>query len=185
MFHALMDSLFPSHQYGQQTTIGTVEHLKNPSLTEIRKYFDKYYVPNNMAICLSGDFDFDETIKLIDKYWGGLEKESPSFEAINEQPITSPVVKDVYGPEAERLYLGFRLNGAKSEDSKLLSMVDMILSNTTAGLIDLNLNQTQKIIGGGCFPYILSDYSVHGFMALQNRVKLLKKSKELFIISNR
>ena len=53
MFHSLMDGLFPIHQYGQQTTIGTVEHLKNPSLTEIRKYFDKYYVPNNMAICLS------------------------------------------------------------------------------------------------------------------------------------
>ena len=57
MFEALLDGLFPTHQYGQQTTIGTVEHLKNPSLTEIRKYFNKYYVPNNMAICLSGDFD--------------------------------------------------------------------------------------------------------------------------------
>ena len=182
MFHALMDGLFPVHQYGQQTTIGTVEHLKNPSLTEIRKYFDKYYVPNNMAICLSGDFDFDETIKLIDKYWGGFErKESPSFEAINEQPITSPVVKDVYGPEAERLYLGFRLKGAKSEDSKLLSMVDMILSNTTAGLIDLNLNQTQKIIGGGCFPYILSDYSVHGFYGSPKQGQTLEEVKELLL----
>ena len=46
MFQALMDGLFPTHQYGQQTTIGTIEHLKNPSLTEIRKYFNKYYVPN-------------------------------------------------------------------------------------------------------------------------------------------
>ena len=182
MFHSLMDGLFPIHQYGQQTTIGTVEHLKNPSLTEIRKYFDKYYVPNNMAICLSGDFDFDETIKLIDKYWGGFErKESPSFEAINEQPITSPVIKDVYGPEAERLYLGFRLNGAKSEDSKLLSMVDMILSNTTAGLIDLNLNQTQKIIGGGCFPYILTDYSVHGFYGSPKQSQTLEEVKELLL----
>ena len=135
-----------------------------------------------MAICLSGDFDFDETIKLIDKYWGGFErKESPSFEAINEQPITSPVVKDVYGPEAERLYLGFRLKGAKSEDSKLLSMVDMILSNTTAGLIDLNLNQTQKIIGGGCFPYILTDYSVHGFYGSPKQGQTLEEVKELLL----
>ena len=74
MFQALMDGLFPTHQYGQQTTIGTIEHLKNPSLTEIRKYFNKYYVPNNMAICLSGDFDYDETIKLVDKYWGSFER---------------------------------------------------------------------------------------------------------------
>ena len=72
LFQSLMDGLFPNHQYGQQTTIGTIEHLKNPSLTEIRKYFNKYYVPNNMAICLSGDFDYDNTIALINKYWGGF-----------------------------------------------------------------------------------------------------------------
>ena len=68
LFESLFDGLFPKHQYGQQTTIGTIEHLKNPSLTEIRKYFNKYYVPNNMALCLSGDFDYDETIRLIEKY---------------------------------------------------------------------------------------------------------------------
>ena len=88
MFEALMDNLFPTHQYGQQTTIGTIPHLKNPSLTEIRKYFNKYYVPNNMAICLSGDFDYDETIRLINKYWGSFErKEDPTFEVIKEKPI--------------------------------------------------------------------------------------------------
>ena len=56
MFEALMSGLFPNHQYGTQTTIGTINHLKNPSLKEIRKYYNKYYVPNNMAICMSGDF---------------------------------------------------------------------------------------------------------------------------------
>ena len=40
MFEGLMSSLFPNHQYGTQTTIGTINHLKNPSLKEIRKYAD-------------------------------------------------------------------------------------------------------------------------------------------------
>ena len=70
MFEGLMSGLFPNHQYGTQTTIGTINHLKNPSLKEIRKYFNKYYVPNNMAICMSGDFDYDEVINLIDNYFG-------------------------------------------------------------------------------------------------------------------
>ncbi len=182
MFQALMDGLFPTHQYGQQTTIGTIEHLKNPSLTEIRKYFNKYYVPNNMAICLSGDFDYDETIKLVDKYWGSFERmEDPEFTVIKEFPIASPVYKDVYGPEAERLYVGFRLNGAKSKDAKILSMVDMILSNTTAGLIDINLNQTQEIIGGGCFPYVLKDYSIHGFYGSPRKGQTLEEVKDLLL----
>jgi predicted Zn-dependent peptidase len=182
MFEALMDNLFPKHQYGQQTTIGTISHLKNPSLTEIRKYFNKYYVPNNMAICLSGDFDYDETINLIDKYWGSFEKkEDPAFEVIQEAPITEPVYAEVYGPEAERLYIGFRFDGANSEDAKMLTMVDMVLSNSAAGLIDLNLNQAQELIGGGCFPYVLEDYSMHGFYGSPKQEQTLEEVKDLLL----
>jgi len=182
MFEALFDGLFPAHQYGQQTTIGTIEHLKNPSLTEIRKYFNKYYVPNNMAICLSGDFDYDETIELINKYWGGFErKEDPTFEVIKESPIAEPVYKEVYGPEAERLYLGFRFDGANTEDAKMLTMMDMVLSNSSAGLIDLNLNQAQELIGGGCFPYVLEDYSMHGFYGSPKQGQTLEEVKDLLL----
>ncbi len=182
LFQALFDGLFPNHQYGQQTTIGTIEHLKNPSLTEIRKYFNKYYVPNNMAICLSGDIDYDETIRLINKYWGGFErKEAITFNVIKEDPIKEPVIKEVYGPEAERLYIGFRFDGANTKDAAMLTMVDMVLSNSSAGLIDLNLNQKQELIGGGSFPYVLKDYSMHGFYGSPKQGQSLEEVKELLL----
>ncbi len=182
MYEALLDGLFPNHQYGQQTTIGTIPHLKNPSLTEIRKYFDKYYIPNNMAICLSGDFDYDETIRLIEKYWGEFEiKDQPTFEVRKESPITEVVEKEVWGPEAERLYMGFRFNGANTEDSRMLTMTDMVLSNSSAGLIDLNLNQSQELIGGGCFPMIMKDYSLHGFYGSPKPGQTLEEVKDLLL----
>jgi predicted Zn-dependent peptidase len=46
---------FSKHTYGTQTTIGTIEHLKNPSLKALRAYYNAKYVPNNMCISLSGD----------------------------------------------------------------------------------------------------------------------------------
>lgn len=52
-YTALLKKLFPTHPYGTQTTIGLQEHLKNPSITNIKKYFAKYYVPNNVAICMA------------------------------------------------------------------------------------------------------------------------------------
>src|SRR5690606_15283238 len=61
--YALMDLLFPKHPYGQQSTIGISEHLKNPSMVAIHNYFETYYVPNNMAVILVGDLDFEETIQ--------------------------------------------------------------------------------------------------------------------------
>ena len=182
MFEALLDGLFPIHQYGQQTTIGTIDHLKNPSLIEIRKYFNKYYIPNNMAICLSGDFDYDETIELVEKYWGGFEsKETPIFEVRQESPITEVIETEVWGPEAERLYMGFRFDGANTRDVELLTMMDMVLSNTAAGLIDLNLNQSQEIIGGGCFPMVMKDYSIHGFYGSPKPGQTLLEVKDLLL----
>ncbi len=182
MFEALLDGLFPIHQYGQQTTIGSIDHLKNPSLIEIRKYFNKYYIPNNMAICLSGDFDYDETIELVEKYWGGFEsKETPSFEVRQESPIIEVIETEVWGPEAERLYMGFRFDGANTRDVELLTMMDMVLSNTAAGLIDLNLNQSQEIIGGGCFPMVMKDYSIHGFYGSPKPGQTLLEVKDLLL----
>lgn len=182
LFESLFDGLFPNHQYGQQTTIGTVEHLKNPSLTEIRKYFNKYYVPNNMAICMSGDFNYDVTINLINKYWGGFHrKEDPDFQVIKEDVIKEPVIKEVLGPEAESLYIGFRFEGANSKDAIMLTMVDMVLSNSTAGLIDLNLNQAQELLGGGCFPFVLKDYSFHALYGSPKQGQSLEEVKDLLL----
>lgn len=163
MLFELFDALFPTHNYGQQTTIGTIEHLKNPSITRIKEYFENFYVPNNMAVCLAGDFDPDKTIALIDQYFGKWE----ASEAIErktfapEKPITEPIVREVVGPDAESLYMGFRFPGKKHPDVKKLIMLDMILSNSTAGLIDLNLNQQQKVLQAYSTFYDLNDYSVH------------------------
>ena len=89
VFEKLFAELFKKHNYGLQTTIGTIEDLKNPSLLEIKKYFNKYYVPNNMGIIMSGDFDPDAMIKKVDATFAYM-KDTP-FEKYTfqpEQPIT-------------------------------------------------------------------------------------------------
>nr|GFD42913.1 hypothetical protein [Tanacetum cinerariifolium] len=126
---ALGASLFPTHPYGTQSTIGTIEHLQNPSITEIKKYFTQYYVPNNVALCLSGDLDYDQTIRLIDKYFGDWQrKDVPVTKAPVEQPITAPILKEVVGPAAENVMIGFRLPGKATRDGLRLKMMDKILT---------------------------------------------------------
>ena len=159
-WEALFEGLFPNNTYGSQTTIGTIEHLKNPSLTEIKKYFNTYYVPNNMAICLSGDFDPDATIKLIDKKFSSWKsKPVPVYQPYIENPIATPVVKEVFGPDADNVMLGYRFSGANTKDADLLMLLSKILSNGKAGLIDLNLNQKQKVLQAGAFDMEFKDYS--------------------------
>ena len=182
MFEALLEGMFQKHTYGTQTTIGTIEHLKNPSIMEIGKFYTKNYVPNNMAICMSGDFDPDSVITWINDKFGSYErKEDPVFTPGVEEPITEPIIKDVYGPDAERLYLGYRFPGVKSRDAQTMRIVDMILSNSQAGLIDLNLNQEQEVLQASCFPYVLTDYSVHILYGTPKQGQTLDEVKSLLI----
>ena len=161
-FEALNAALYPTHPYGTQTTIGTIEHLQNPSITEIKKYFGQYYVPNNVALCLSGDLDFDQTIRVIDKYFGAMpSKPVPVFNAPVEASIVAPITKEVIGPQSENVMLGFRLPGKASKDAVRLRMLDKILTNGQAGLIDLNLNQRQQVLQAASFTDLNDDYSTH------------------------
>ena len=161
-FEALNAALYPTHPYGTQTTIGTIEHLQNPSITEIKKYFGQYYGPNNVALCLSGDLDYDATIRVIDRYFGALpSRPVPAFVSPVEKPLTAPVVREVVGPQAENVMLGFRLPGKATRDALRLRMLDKILANGQAGLIDLDLNQRQRVLQAASFTDLNDDYSTH------------------------
>ena len=130
MFYALYENLFREHNYGKQTTIGTVEHLRNPSLEKIRNYYNAYYVPNNMAIIMSGDFDPDKLIGEIgSKFSYMVSKGVPKYSYLQEVAESTPRTIDVYGPDAEYVYIGYRLPGAGTREAVLLNLTDLLLSN--------------------------------------------------------
>ncbi len=182
VYEALFAGLFQKHTYGTQTTIGSVEQLQNPSIQKIIDYYKEKYVPNNMAICLSGDLDFDKTIKLIDEKFGGQEKKTvPEFIPPVEDPITSPVVKEVYGPSQESVIFGYRTGGADTKETDIITIIENILSNGSAGLIDLNLNQNQKVIEAYTSKDINKDYSVIYFGGKPREGQSLDDVKELLM----
>lgn len=158
--YALMEALFPTHPNGQQTTLGKAEHLKNPSMKEIHKYFDEYYVPNNYAMVLVGDLDFEKTIKLVDDYFGEFKyKELPKKMPIVEKPITEIIKKTVKSPTIPRVQLAWRTNSYGTKEAMLADIVANILSNKgEAGLFDLNINQTQKALYAQAFSVGFKNY---------------------------
>jgi len=182
VFETLFLGLFPTNTYGTQTTIGTVEHLKNPSITSLKKYFAERYVPNNMAILMSGDFNPDEVIRTIDASFGQLPSKpiQPYVPAL-EKPIAAPIIKEVIGPDAESVTIGYRMGGANTKDADLVTISNMILSNKTAGLMDLNLNQAQKVLKADAFSYILKDYSINIFSGKAKEGQSLEEVKDLIL----
>ncbi len=161
IFETLLSEIFKNHAYGTQTTIGTVEHLKNPSLVKIMEYFNQYYVPNNMAVILCGDFDPDEAVAKVDKAFSYMKpKPVKPYTFQPEQPIQKPIVKTITGPSEESIYIAFRIPGVNHKDMLTIQLIDMILSNSSVGIIDLELNKKQKVLSAGSSVYEMKDYGM-------------------------
>lgn len=180
---ALLSKVFPQHPYGTQTTIGTQEHLKNPSQVNIRNYYNKYYVPNNIAICMAGDLDPEATISLIDKYFGawkaGNDCKAPVFPQM--EPLKEPQDTTVLGQEIESIALGWRMKGAADLQNDTIAMIDMLLSNGDVGLIDLDLNQKMKVLGAGSGVWDLKDYSMFIMQGTPNEGQTLDEVRALLL----
>ncbi len=149
--------LFKNHTYGTQTTIGTIEHLKNPSLTAIRKYFETYYVPNNMIVVLAGDFNPEDAIRSIDKHLGSLVyKPVPVYHFEPEKPLNENIEKTIYGPMEEFTGLFYRLPSASTGDTRMMKLLTSVVNR----LLTLNLNQKQRVLQTEAGLDGLCDYSV-------------------------
>lgn len=178
----MMAALFPHHPYGRDV-IGLPEHLKNPSLVNIYDFAKTWYRPNNMAIAIAGDMEPEKAIVLIDKYFGGMEPnpDLPELNQPKEDPITDPIEKEVVGPESESMSLAFRFAGENTTDEKYVTLIDMLLSNSQAGLIDIDLNQKQKVLGAGSYAYFLRDYGIHEFYGRPRQDQSLEDVKNLIL----
>ncbi len=175
--------LFKNHPYGQQRTLGSVEHLKNPSIKAIEEYFNTYYVPENMAICISGDIDTKETIRLIDREFSSWKPGEKDVETLKwtEKPLSGrEFVKMKYQGE-EQVLLAFRTVHRKHEDWAALRLLDMVLDNSVAGLINLNLVESQDVRAAGSFPSNLNDYGAQYLHGIPKEGQTLQEVEELLL----
>ncbi len=180
---AMMKSLWPNHPYGTQTTIGTQEHLKNPSITNIKNYFNKWYRPNNVAICMAGDLDPEKTIAIIDRYFGGWKPgddvRQPVFPPLT--PLTQPRDTSIIGQEAEQVWMGWRAEKANELQADTLELMEDVLSNGRAGLFDLDLNQTMKVQRAGGGSALLRDHGAFFLIGQPKEGQSLEEVRSLMM----
>ncbi|BDS10410.1 M16 family metallopeptidase [Aureispira anguillae] len=180
---ALLEGLYPQHPYGQQTTIGKGEHLKKPSMEKIHEYFKTYYVPNNMAIILAGDFDPDEVVPMVEKHFGSYQRKSvPQWVNPKQPEIKVPVEQEVFSKESPTITMAWRLEGAGSKDALVAELMDLIVANGSAGLIDLNLVKKQRT-GAQTYSYFNEayDYSFYCMAGQPKTGQSLEQVKKLLL----
>jgi predicted Zn-dependent peptidase len=162
----LRAALFPDHPYGTQTPIGTIEHLKNPSIRAIRRYYESYYVPNNMVVIVAGDVRPQEVVQWVERYFGAYQpKPVPPFpyQKGAPSPLKKPVRVEAVGPDAPYVEIAFRIPPAGTREALMARIADQILSNSVAGLLDEMLVQTRKVKSANSYVVLYPD---HGMQVL-------------------
>ena len=147
MLEEFQKKLYKVHPYGQQTQLGTTEHLKNPSLTRMKEFFDAWYVPGNMALILVGDFSAEEVKPLIASSFGEWEARTvPEHAVWNEKPIEGRELIEVKMSPIKMELLGFKTIPSSHPDKVVLDVCNYLISNEgQTGLIDKLVLDNQLI----------------------------------------
>lgn len=179
----LSRALYPTHPYGTQTVLGEQEHLKNPSLVNIRNYFNTWYVPNNIAICVSGDFDPDNMMDIITKYFGDWAPSAnlPKYNWPEQPVVEAPIEKEVFGQEAENVALAWRVPGMSSHEAEMMQVVGSLLYNGSAGLLDLDLNQSQKVLAAQGMYDDMADGGIYLILGMPLPGQKLEEVRDLLL----
>ncbi len=138
LFETFMREAFPTHPYGTQTVIGEVEHLKRPSLTAMRAYFDTFYVPNNMALVLSGDIDSDTLLPIIEQEFGAWKRGSdPTPRTGKVEPFDGRKQLDVRMTPVRAGAFGFRTVPPNHPDYAALTVIrELLYNDQRSGFLD-------------------------------------------------
>ena len=167
LFVTYLENFFKEHPYGQQTVLGSVDHLKNPSLTKMQEYYDTYYVANNMALLISGDFSINETLPLIKEKFGKWKSgEIPLPIEITEAPFNGREKISRRMTPIKIGIMGFRTVPAGHKDERALSLCNQLLTNESkTGLID-QLEVERKLMSAGAFNMDFVDLGANNFYFL-------------------
>ncbi|MBI3288608.1 MAG: insulinase family protein [Elusimicrobia bacterium] len=174
--------LYKAHPYGQQPTLGTIEHLKNPSLAKMYAFYERWYVPNNMALVLSGDFDRAKTLELIRRHFGSWTPRPlpplPNWELPKPKGVEKYEVK--YEAE-QKVEIAWLTAPRSHADVDALEIMDMIMDNSAAGLLNLRLNQAQKVKASGSYPALRNDAGSWYAWATTKKGQTLEEAEALLM----
>jgi predicted Zn-dependent peptidase len=149
----LMERFFYPHPYAYPV-IGGTEHLKNPRLSEMKKFFDTYYVASNMGLILSGDFDTETTLPILESAFARIRNsEIPTKEIAEIPPLNGEERYQIRFPIPLVKIAGYAFRGVPANHP------DQVPLNIAIGLLN-NSN------GTGFFDQLMVNHQLMAAMTL-------------------
>lgn len=183
LLKAVKQNLFKKHPY-RWTTIGEMEDLDAATLDEFKAFNKKFYVPNNAALIVAGDFDKDKVKKMIKDYFGDIPKGPEVVQPnIKEDPITTQIDAKYYDPNIQlpMIVHAYRTPSMKEHDAYVLDMISTILSDGKSSRLYKKLVDEKKMaMEVAAINFSQEDYGSYITLALPlNNTPLDTLTKEI------
>lgn len=142
--------VFPSSHPYHHSVIGSMEDIGNATLEDVAGFFETFYVPNNAVLTVAGDFESEEALDLVHRYFGEIPAGAPVPPLpgdIDIPPLIGTtereeVVSDVPLP---RVYLGVRVPPITSERFHVGDVAATVLGGGKASRLYRSLVREQQI----------------------------------------
>ena len=145
VYDLLMEEIYKTDALGMNI-IGTKESLYNINKDTIKDYFNKYYVASNSVISISGNFKFEEMVKLIEDKFKDLPKGNADIE------ITTPEFNPCFiakNKDTEQVNLAISLKAIPLEDREdayALSIVNNIFGGSISSRLFQNIRESKGLV---------------------------------------
>ncbi|MFN9246259.1 MAG: M16 family metallopeptidase [Planctomycetota bacterium] len=141
LMQRLMATAYEWHNYGK-TTIGNRSDIERVPLDNLRRFYSKYYQPDNIMVVVAGKFEQKEALELLEKYFGSLktpDRELPK--TYTEEPVQDGervVVLRRVG-DVQMAGVGYHIPAAADPDFVVCEVLGQILGLEPGGLLYKNL----------------------------------------------
>jgi zinc protease len=142
------EALYPEGHPYSWSTIGYIEDLNRANLTDLKKFFLRWYGPNNATLTIGGDMDEAQTLAWVKKYFGGIprgpEVMKPEYHKVTlEQDRYISMEDNVSLP---LIYMSFPTVHGNHPDEAPLDVLMSILGSGKTSLLYKNMVKNGKAV---------------------------------------
>lgn len=130
------------------STIGDMQDLVDAPLSAVQEFFDTYYAPNNAVLAIAGDFDPEEALELVKKYFGTIPaRERTPFVEPEPPKQTAERRETMYDANATlpAFHLAYHIPPNRSPDHYPLEMLALILGDGESSRLYQTLVKKKEI----------------------------------------
>jgi zinc protease len=149
----LLNNIYKDTSY-QHDTIGSEDDIKSISVEDCNAFYNKYYAPNNATIVITGDFNENDVLNLIDVYFSPIKSQSfdnkneilkNNFNSLNIVP-NNKIIEKEFDILSDKFLIGYLTPKFIDDDFFKLKLLSIILTDVRSSFFKKEYIDTNKLI---------------------------------------